>query len=225
MRRFVREIHKNTDGAAVVEAAILFPVMFMIFAALVLLTMYLPQRAILQRATQYTATAIATSRSDEWIAYDGEQFTTPDKPDNVYVSLFSAIVSGDESSIAEKSVRRLEKKYTLLTDLDGYDYSAQFADAGLTVSYDVFNIVVYKEIIITATRKMPMPVDLSFVGFPKSLDITVTSTAVVKNGEEFVRNIDIVVDFVRWLDQKYHFSDKFSEIFAGIRKVEDFLNI
>jgi hypothetical protein len=225
VRRLVSVILRDTSGAAVVEAAILFPIIFMVIAALVLLAIYMPQRAILQRATQYTATAISTARSDVWIEYDGEGFTTPSKPANVYDSLFKAFVKGDESGVAEKSVKRLERKYTLLNTFENHDYSAQFADNGLTVSYDVLNLVIYKEVIVTATRRIPIPVDLSFVGFPKSLDITVSSTAVVQNGDEFVRNVDIVVDFVQYLDRKYHFGDELDKIFEGMRRVEDFLNI
>ena len=225
MRRFIKGIIHNTSGAAVVEAAILFPIIFMILAALVMLSMYLPQRAILQRATQYTATAISTARSDTWIDYDGDKFITPTKPDNVYASFMKAFASGNEAGIAEKSVKRLEQKFTILNTLDGYDYSAQFADKGLTVTYDVMNLIIYKEVIVTATRRIPMPVDLSFVGFSKTMDITVSSIAVVQNGDEFVRNIDIVVDFVGYLDKKYHFSDKFEKIFDAMHEVEDFLGI
>jgi hypothetical protein len=217
---------------AVVEATILFPIIIMIFAGLVLLSMYLPQRAILQRATQITATAISTARSDAWITYDGNSFSTPARPPNVYVSFFKAFASGDESAVAERSVRRLENQFTLLTQMEGYDYSGQFADGaseggwtGLRVTYSVHNLVIYKEIIVTAERRIPTPVNLSFIGFPETIDLTVTSIAVVHNGDEFIRNIDIVVDFVKWLDEKLGISDKFEGIFEGIKKVEGFLNI
>jgi len=37
-------------------------------------------------------------------------------------------------------------------------------------------------------------VDLSFVGFPNQIPITASSTAVVHNGDEFVRNMNLAVD-------------------------------
>ena len=64
---------RDTRGYAVVEATILFPIMMMIFAGLMLLAVYLPNRAVLQRATQYAATAMATkapmmsSASTVWV--------------------------------------------------------------------------------------------------------------------------------------------------------------
>ena len=73
----------------------------------------------------------------------------------------------------------------------------------LEVSCEVCNYIVYKEIAVTATRTIPVPVDLSFVRFPTEIPITVTSTAVVLDGDEFVRNMDMAADFITYLDQKY----------------------
>lgn len=47
-----KDLWRDDRGDAVVEATILFPIIIMIFAGLVLLSMYLPTRANLQRATQ-----------------------------------------------------------------------------------------------------------------------------------------------------------------------------
>lgn len=46
---------------AVVEATVLFPIIILICAALVLLSIYLPMRAAMQRSTQLAPSAIATS--------------------------------------------------------------------------------------------------------------------------------------------------------------------
>ena len=55
---------EDTRGDAVVEAAMLFPIIILICAALVLLSIYMPLRAAMQRSTQYAATAIATIGED-----------------------------------------------------------------------------------------------------------------------------------------------------------------
>ena len=67
----------NTDerGGVIVEATILFPIMIMVFAGLVLLSMYLPTRAQLQRATQYVATGMATARSDGSVSFDEDGYS------------------------------------------------------------------------------------------------------------------------------------------------------
>ncbi len=84
-RMKLRVLWKDERGDAVVEATILFPIIMMIFAGLMLLAMYLPTRALLQRATQYTATALATERSGRWLRCNpetGDYYWVRDKKEN-----------------------------------------------------------------------------------------------------------------------------------------------
>lgn len=193
----------NTDGYAVVEATILFPVILMAFAGLVLLSMYLPTRAVLQRETQYAATALATVQSDTWLDFDKSSLEYywldgNHEPANVYVALLSAFFKGDAD--AETIVKNLE------------EHNITSRTGELTVSCEINNFVVYKEIVVTATRTIPIPVNLSIVNFPEEIPVTVSSTAVVQNGEEFVRTIDIAKDFVVYLDKQYGLGiDKLAE--------------
>lgn len=193
----------NTDGYAVVEATILFPVILMAFAGLVLLSMYLPTRAVLQRETQYAATALATVQSDTWLDFDKSSLEYywldgNHEPANVYVALLSAFFKGDAD--AETIVKNLE------------EHNITSRTGELTVSCEINNFVVYREIVVTATRTIPIPVNLSIVNFPEEIPVTVSSTAVVQNGEEFVRTIDIAKDFVVYLDKQYGLGiDKLAE--------------
>ena len=211
-----KNLWQSTDGYAVVEATILFPIIMMIFAGIVLLAMYLPTRAALQRATQYAATALATEQSDTWLSFDAGDMTyewitqKKDLP-NVYVALVSSFFKGDAGEKAKSIVQTLENNG--ITQTVGE----------LTVSCEIHNYVVYKELVITATRTIPVPVDLSFVNFPTEIPITVTSTAVVQNGDEFVRNMDIAADFISYLEEKYNLPfDRLSEY---INKAWSFLGV
>lgn len=208
---------RDTRGYAVVEATILFPIIMMIFAGLVLLAIYLPNRAVLQRATQYAATAMATESSDTWIYFDERNmeykwYSSRHQPPNVYKALFQAVFGKDVQSKGE----------TIVKSLDNQSLALRRGD--LTVECKVNSFVIYKEISVTATRTISMPVDLSFVKFPKEIPITVTSTAVVQNGDEFVRNIDLVADFVGYLKERYdlEFLDEFAK---AMESAADFLGI
>ena len=207
----------DTRGYAVVEATILFPIMMMLFAGLMLLAVYLPNRAVLQRATQYAATAMATESSDTWIYFDennmeykwyGGRAQLP----NVYAALFRAVFGGDVQSKGETIVKKLDNQ------------SIAWRRGDLTVECRVNSFVIYKEISVTVTRTIPMPVDLSFVKFPKEIPITVTSTAVVQNGDEFVRNIDLVADFVGYLKERYDL-EFLDELANAMKSAADFLGI
>ena len=192
----------------------------MVFAGLVLLAMYLPTRAALQQATQYAATAIATERSDTWLRHDPDSMTYYWETDrsalgSVYGALLGALTGNnrDDADNAEQAVINMEANGVL-------------EPAGeLSVEYGVVNYIVYKEIVVTATRTIPMPVDLSFVGFPSEIPVTVTSTAVVQNGDEFVRNMDLARDLTLFLAEKFNLTDMLDGVAELGRKFTGFLGI
>jgi len=205
---------KDTNGDAVVEAAILFPVMIMIFSALVLLAIYLPTRATLQNATQYAATVIATEQSDEWLFFDRGSMSLRWEKDkrnlkNVYENLFSN--SGGVQDKGEEIVTRVEGR------------SLSSKAGTLNVVCCIANKIVYKEVVVTATREFTVPSGLSFIGFPDTIPITVTSTAVVQNGDEFIRDIDIAVDFVKYISEKLGLNDIADSISTVGGKIAGFL--
>ena len=205
MLRFIKII-RDTNGDAIVEAAILFPIIIMIFAALVLLAIYLPTRGTLQRATQYAATAIATDSSDAWLCFDERSMsysweTDKSNLENVYVSLFSGM--GDVRSRGEG----------IVTGIESLGLGSKAGE--LDVECYVVNRIVYKEVVVAAKREFPLPVDLTFIRFPGTITIAVTSTAVVQNGDEFVRSVDLAADFSEVIAEKFGLtgiSDAFGSI-------------
>lgn len=215
-----KDLWRDDRGDAVVEATILFPIIIMIFAGLVLLSMYLPTRANLQRATQYAATAMATERSDTWLRHDPENLeyyweNSRDNLGNVYMALFRSLGGNgrDDADNAEQTVINMEQKGVLKPTGE------------LTVEYGIVNYIIYKEIVVTATRTITMPVDLSFVMFPNEIDITVTSTAVVQNGDEFVRNMDLAADFMVYIAEKYELEETFDAVKELCGKFGDILGL
>ena len=213
-RNFITDLIKNTSGDAVVEATILFPVMIMIFGALVLLSIYLPAQAALQRATQYAATAIATEHGDTWLFYNESDMayfheTRREQLENVYVSFFKS--AGDIRAKAETIVINNEKR------------SISSKAGELIVEGKVVNNIFFKEAVVTATRIYTMPVDLSFIGFPNSIPVTATSTAVIQNTDEFVRSIDAASDFVDFIVDRYNLHNVKDAISSFGSKVTGFL--
>jgi len=169
----------------------------MIFAALVMLSVYLPSQAVLQRATQYAATAIATEISDTWLFYDDSSMSyyrhnNKESLNNVYSSLF---ITNDVGLKGENIVTNIESR------------SISSKTGELTVECRENNMFIYKEITVTASREYPIPVDLSFIGFPKTIIVTASSKAVIQNAEEFIRNVDIATDFAAFIGEKFGLND------------------
>lgn len=198
---------RDTKGSAVVEATILLPIIIMVFAGLFLLSMYLPGRAVLQRATQYAATGMATAKSDSSISFSSSGYSPGSNYENVYASMFSTDINSDE-------VLSIVKSFC--------DNSLIVSGDNISVECGVTNYVIYKEVYVTATQSLKSPVNLSFVGFPDTINLTVTSTAVVQNGDEFVRNMDIAADFINYLADKAGID--LSEAMKKIQSVMNFIN-
>lgn len=201
-----------------VEASILFPIILMIFMGMIILALYLPQRAILQYATQHAATAVATTVSDNWIEYSNvdsgsgySRSTGNGFMDNVYVALFLSFFSGSQEALGQN--------ITVFQD----DKSIKFFDPNLTVECELSSVIIYKEVSVTATSTLITPVDLSFVGFPTEIPIVVTSTAVVQNGDEFIRNMDISKDLVVLFADKYNIDT--SGLMKYITQARNYLNV
>jgi len=194
-RHIIADLAGNTSGDAVVEAAILFPIMIMIFAGLVLLSLYLPAQAALQRATQYAAIALATEDSDTWLFYNENEMmyfheTDRERLDNVYASFFKT---------ANNEVQ--EKAETIVTTLESRSISSKAGE--LTVEGNISGNFLLKEAVVTAVRTYPIPVDLSFIKFPDTISVKATSTAAALNTEEFVRSVDIASDFFEFIIDRY----------------------
>jgi len=189
-----RETEWSSGGFAVVEATILFPFMFMVFLALVLCAIYLPQRALLQRATQLAATAIATEIGDTWIEYDVNTMSYKKKtnPPGVYAGLFNT----DTSAYATKAVNIARK-------IDEKENIPLISNGTLTVSCTITNYAIYREITITSTRNINVPVDFSWALFPRTIEMSVTAKATVKDGDGFVGNVDMGIGFLAWLDYQF----------------------
>lgn len=205
----IKHILFSNRGSAVVEATILFPIIFMIFFGLVILAMYLPTRSALQYATQGAANALAVEQGDTWLNYDENSLSykwagSKSELPNVYVALVNSMGKGDYNNKARTIVTKLESK------------TPTFKSGTLEVKCYVNNYIIYKEIIVTATRKISSPINLSFINFPTEIPITVSSTAVVQNGDEFTRNVDLAVEVVGKLRKKYESIDN---IFKAISKV------
>lgn len=206
----LKKLMSDTSGDAVVEATILFPIMIMIFAALILLAMYLPQRTILQEAAQFTAIALATEISDTYVAFDNQGNRVAEVAvENVYVSTIKGILGS--------GLNAEDKAYSIANHLAGKGIISVSGE--VQVELEATNYVIYQEITVKLTQSVPLPVDLSFIGFPTEIVLVQEASAVVQNGDEFVRNIDIAKDMVIWLDNKFEISKTLEEALGSIGDV------
>jgi len=201
---------EDTNGdAVVVQAAIIFPIIIMVFFAIVMLSLFIPQQTILREAAQVTAVSIATERSDTWVSFDAH--ANPQRVasvGNVYIdTIRGAFSQGDDGVRAENMARNLTRRG--FVNVPG----------NIEVEYHFINFVIYQEVVVTLTQTIPIPINLSFIGFPTELVMAQEARAVVQNGDEFVRTIDLAADLATWLDNKFGISDTIQPAFDAISNV------
>ena len=124
---------------------------------------------------------------------------------NVYITLWDFIIPGSDCGDKAESIVRKKEGNSIKPE-----------DADLNMEIVLINPIFYKEIIATATRTIFMPIDLSFIRFLREIPITVTSTAVVQNGDEFVRNVDIAVDVENFIATGHPIAKLFENVIVLI---------
>jgi len=192
---------KDTRGDAVVEATILFPIMIMIFMAIVMLSLYLPQGVVLQNATQYAAEALALERSETgYIFQENGAGGTMDvywdfdlhntifnglagtnrSTNNIWYRTFSWFFPHDGEWEA--------RAQTIVNKIVGQ--SVTMTDAPVTVTITFRKTILYSELAVKAVQEIPIPVDFSFIGFPTKITVEKVSLFTIPDGDTYVRNID-----------------------------------
>ena len=193
----IRNFIDDTRGdGLIVEATFIFPIMIMFLAAIVLMSIYLPQRSLMQEAAQIAAVAVATDRSDTWITFDahGNRIPLAGRPDNVYIVAFrgrSAIENQWSDRVQEMVENHIASGIGITPNSD------------IAVNLHVINYFIYQSVTVTVTQTISVPINLSFIGFPREVVLIQEARAVVPNGAEFVRNIDIAMDLMDWVRSRF----------------------
>ncbi len=208
---YLNQILEEENGDAIVEATFVFPVMIFIIMGLIMLCIYMPTQGVLQYATQRAANAVSIELSDTWIRFDEnamefytiENYEKLNEEAGVYISALSTIFT-DNNKLVEKGTFIVNKLYD--------ESIAIKTGPPLEVDVAMNNAIIYKEITVTAKKTIPIGLNLSFIGFPSELTIESTSTAVVQNGDEMVRNMDIARDVARYVDETYEIKDMFISV-------------
>jgi len=194
MKTLIR-VTQDTKAYVVIESAIILPIYIFAIFGIIVVALYLPERAVLQRATQTAASSIAIQESDAWLRINentGQLEFVPEKG-NVYVNFVRSLVwtrnrRNTMETQAISIVENLSQNQLLLLGVGDIDVTIQTR-----------NWVVYQEIKVTASRTMEIPVRFPFINMPLYIPMTYSSTAVVNNSAEFVRTIDMLVDLFRFI--------------------------
>ena len=190
----MKKLSKEEKGLAVVEATILLPFCMVMILALFYAAIFMCQKANLQANVENTLLYYKNVHSDNYVEASSHMS---------YKS--GAGTTEAVGSSYGKPVYRFPYRFLFMKfDREGFRSffrsmcGHMFFDDGSEVSLDVDynNYVIYKTITATARQTVRPAVSLAMIGLPDSMEITVSGTVVVTDGDDFIRNTDFVVDIV-----------------------------
>lgn len=206
---------KDEKGAVpIVEATFIFPIVFFCMFFLIYIGMYILQSVLIYTQTQKVASIVSKSMAVTGYEKVGKHTADNvnfDFKDNKYFTQDSVNTIYDEKAklyryfypdpIAGNS--DIESINSSLTSL--IDNLSIISGGGVTCDINAKNYFINQTVSVTIKREGAIPEVFSYIGMDGvSSDITVTATAASCDGAEFVRNTDMVYDFVTFLSSSFH---------------------
>ena len=185
---------KNEKGTAIVEATLLLPFCIIMVLALYYAAIFMCQKANLQANLENALIYYKNVSSDTYV--EASSTMAYEEIDGTY----AAVGNSYGEPQYEFPYRFLGMKFDK-AGFESFFHSMcgnMFFDDGsnVTVNATAKNYIVYREIRATASQTVKPAISLSMVGVKDSLEISCTATAVVTDGDEFIRNTDFVIDIV-----------------------------
>ena len=214
-------ILKDERGAApIVEAALVYPIVIIVVVFMIYYGMYVYESSVIHDMAGTTAVMASKSVSFPGYEYLGESY-----------------VYGDHSDEGEITPDRVKKAYETMKPyryIFKNEINDRFSDSLIEKSEDMLLKTEDIQCSITSQRhkvtvklekKVTMPQLFEFIGLNDSYRIKATSTALISDPAEFVRNTDITANLLGFLSQKLKAGEKFSQFREKIDSVLKNLNI
>jgi len=185
---------KEEKGTVIVEATLLLPFCMIMIIALFYAAIFMCQKANLQANVQNALVYYKNINTDTYI--EAKSSMTYGNSENS----IAAVGSSFEEPVYRFPYRFLTMKF----DSNAFEsffrsmYKYMFFDNGENILFTArkHNYIVYKEISVEARQTVKPAINLEMVGAKNSIDIVVTGRVIVTDGDDFIRNVDFVIDIV-----------------------------
>lgn len=190
----MRKFHRDESGLAVVEATILLPFCMLMVLAVYFASIFMCQKANLQANVQTALVYYKNVESDTYVTADTQMDFTKS----------SGTVGAVGSSYSTPKELFPYRFFGMKFNKTGFERffrsvcGYMFFDTGSNVvlKTDPDNYIVYKTIKATATQTVSPAINLSMIGVPSDIVISVTGKAVVTDSDDLIRNVDFVMDIL-----------------------------
>ena len=201
----------ETGAAQIIEAAIIYPVVFMILFYLIYMGLYILQCVTVESYAQKIALMAAREVAhpgyideidkdaiDASVDYSGNYISLSNDPKKIGVSsayrYFAPknLISKEKQDYLKNQLENLIKTSSIIGNSDG--------DIKVTINFK--NYVVVQQVEVTATQKLASFPVLKFFGMNDGLTVSSTAVASVNDSDEFIRNVDFINDIIETIGKK-----------------------
>lgn len=200
----------ETGAAQIIEAAILYPVVFMILFFLIYIGLYILQcvtvESYAQKIALITAREIAHpgyideigSTDNASVDYSGDGINIQNKKASdvgvafAYRYIFNNFIDGGKMDSLKNSLTNLIRNNSIIGNSDGE----------IKVDITIKNYVVVQQVEVTATQELASFPVLEFFNINDGLTVSSTAVVSVNDSDEFVRNVDFVYDVIKLIGKK-----------------------
>lgn len=211
---------KSEKGEAVIEATLVYPIVFFIVGFIILFGLYELQGVIEYSCAQYVANYSVKLITEPGYRNYGE--INDNDIDFQSVGKFS----DDKDKFSAKIYRRINCNGVSENDLK-HKIESMISSGKLLKINDTRCKVKFKKsvlnttIIVTVEDSITMPGFLNYIGLDNEWKRSVAASAVVTDPAEFIRNIDMAQDAVNYVLDKLGLGDRIDAMFE---KVSSFYN-
>ena len=211
----IKKTH-NEEGALVIEATFVFPIMFFIIFFLILMgNMYylkakidsvVSQEAI--RYASYYADPMQKGIVDEDFAIPEDVSGTDNETSYLYRYLLGETVEeADEDALTEK--------------IEDTGFFSDMTPVDIDIEEHKFrNWIIYQTYVVEISYKLQFPIKFIFQDENISLDMNSKDEVPVIDTPEFIRNVDMAVDYAEHTEVYSAGAAKYTEVY---QKVHDFI--
>lgn len=213
---------KSNKGSTTIEAALIFPIIFLTIITLIYVSIFLYEQAYVKsladRAAERGAAIWKNPESDMYISLvklGDFKYNDP------YWRLIDLNKSSKEKKIGEYIKRSLDE-YSILRSRDK---EGPMNTTDIAFSAQVKNYIVYKKLTVTVDKKFKLPLGngLAFLGIDNTIKISAKSEALVNEPAEFIRSTDLAIDMGKRVDALTgnHLEKTMDKVYKFLKGIKD----
>ena len=208
---------KSEDANALVENIIILPIVFFVIFFMIIGSFIIHDKITLDAAVERGATYASKCIADPYYAKILKDYNTQagvldaDYENTDIIKFVTKKKINDAYSIGIQPYRYLFMSFTdnvqkdttsevdAILSLTGIPWRTQDV---FDVKCDIKNYVIYQKVTVTAKTTYQLPVFFGVIGLPTEFDYSAEAVRTVNDPDEFVRNADLVVDFIADVAEK-----------------------